>query len=53
MSKPLFMRVSRVAKGCNLTANKTISNNLWQSQTLYGCFLKMAESGCFRAFGSV
>lgn len=52
LEKPLFMRVSRLQKGCNLTANKTISNNLWQSQTLFACLVKVAESGYFRAFGS-
>lgn len=36
-----------------MTVNKTIFDGIRQSQTLYGCFLKMAESGCFRAFGSV
>lgn len=53
MSKPLFMRVLRLQKGCSFTANKTIFDGLRQSHTLYGCFLKMAESGSFRAFGSV
>lgn len=53
MSKPLFMRVSRLQKGCNLTANKAISNNLGQSQTLFGSLIKVAESGYFRAFESV
>ncbi len=53
MSKPLFMRVLRLQKGCSFTANKTIFDGLRQSQTLFGWFHKVAESGCFRAFGSV
>lgn len=47
------MRVLRMQKGCNFTANQTIFDGLRQSQTFYGCFLIIAESGCFRAFGSV
>ena len=47
------MRVLRLQKGCSFTANKTIFDGLRQSQTLFACLVKVAESGCFRAFGSV